>query len=72
MPIITGGNIVPPIAAVTLPGERPRVVGVSGVPTDANVGGGYRTPGNGELATDVTNGNMYERQAGVWTRIDTI
>jgi len=39
------------------------------LPTDANIGA---TAANGQIAINVTNGNVYERQAGAWVRIDTL
>lgn len=75
MGIITSGNI---IQGGAIPGSKARVTYVEGVPTDAKVGGSSgaggaaRTPVNGELSVDVLNGNVYERQAAVWVRIDTL
>jgi hypothetical protein len=41
------------------------------VPTDTTIG--YDgTPTNGTLAENVVTGFVYERQAGVWVRIDTL
>lgn len=76
MGIITGGNVIP--NTTQIPGSKARVTYVEAVPTDANVGGSAgaagaaRTPANGELAVNVLNGNVYERAAGVWVRIDTL
>jgi hypothetical protein len=76
MGIITGGNVIPDTQHT--PGSKPRVTFVEAVPTDALVGGSSgpagaaRTPSNGELAQNVLTGFVYERQAGVWTRVDTI
>jgi hypothetical protein len=72
MGIVTGGSI---IRGNAIPGSKPRVTKVEAVPTDANVayssvGGG--TVANGDLAENVLTGFVYERQAGVWTRIDTL
>jgi hypothetical protein len=63
-----GGNVIK--GGTVMPGSKPRVTMVEAVPTDANVGGGYSTPANGELAENVVTGYVYERQVGVWTRID--
>jgi hypothetical protein len=62
MPIIQGG--------IVMPGSRQPIYAVNGVPTDANVG--ISSPPNGTLAQNTANGNIYERQAGVWVRIDTL
>lgn len=70
MGIITGGNVV---VGNAIAGSKARITYVEAIPTDANVAGSTgRTPANGELAENVTNGNVYERQAAVWTRIDTL
>lgn len=71
MAIITGGNIVEPGPPV-IEADRPRTTITQAVPTDALVGGGYRTPANAELAINVATGFVYERQAAVWVRIDTL
>jgi hypothetical protein len=71
MGIVTGGNVIP-VGTTTTPGTKQRATKVEAVPTDANVGGGYRTPANAELAINVLNGNIYERQAGAWVRVDTL
>lgn len=71
MAVITGGNVI--WGGTTLTGSRAAITYVSGVATDAKVAGSSgRTPANGELAEDVVTGNVYERQAGVWVRIDTL
>ena len=67
MPIVTGGKIIEPSATNT--GIRGRIYRVEAVPTDSNIG---ITAANGMLAENVTNGNLYERQAGSWVRVDTI
>jgi hypothetical protein len=75
MPMISGGNVIAPgVYPQTGPDNKVRITWIeNAVPTDALVAGSTgRTPANGELACNVTNGNMYERQAGVWTRIDTL
>jgi hypothetical protein len=69
-PSITGGNVIK--GGTVIAGAKDRVYKVNGAATDANVGGGYFTPANGTLAEDLNTGQVYERQAGVWTRIDTI
>lgn len=84
-PMITGGNIIPPGVLASgvqgPPGEpdtKLRITWTEAVPTDALVGGSSgpagaaRVPANGELAANVLTGNIYERQAGVWVRIDTL
>lgn len=67
MPIITGGKIIEP--QTINPGIRGRIYRVEAVPTDSNIG---VTAANGMIAENVTNNNLYERQAGTWVRIDTI
>ena len=69
MLVITGGNVI--TGGTVMPGTKPRIVMCNTVPTDALVGGGYRTPANAELAEDMSTGYVYERQAGLWVRIDT-
>jgi hypothetical protein len=75
MGIITGGNV---IQGNAIPGSYARVTYVEAIPTDAlvggssGVGGAARTPANGELAENVLTGNVYERQAGAWVRVDTL
>lgn len=75
MGIITSGNI---IQGNAIPGSKARITYTDVLPTDAvvggssGVGGAARTPANGELAMNVTNGNTYERQAGAWVRVDTL
>lgn len=75
MAIITGGN---QIHGHITPGVKQWITWCLGVPTDAKVGGTAgpggttRTPANGEKAGDVTNGDLYERQTGVWVKINTI
>jgi hypothetical protein len=73
MPIISGGSVNPPTTAgVTNTGIKPTIYYANGVPTDSNIGLPAGTVTNGMLAIDVTNGNLYERAAGVWTRRDTL
>lgn len=67
MPVISGGRVIEPSTAN--PGLKNRVYSTSGVPTDATIG---VTAANGMLAQDVTTGNVYERQAGLWVRVDTL
>jgi hypothetical protein len=67
--IITGGAVSPP--GVRTPGTRPTVYVTNALPTDAGVSSLF-TPANGDLAVNVANSQVYERQAGVWTRIDTL
>lgn len=67
MAVISGGSIIPPSTAN--PGTKNRVYRTNGVPTDSTIG---VTAANGMLAENVLTGFMYERQAGVWVRIDTL
>jgi len=67
MAVIFGGVVVAPQA--TNPGLKNRVYHTEGVPTDATIG---VTASNGQLAENVLTGFLYERQAGVWVRIDTL
>jgi hypothetical protein len=67
MGIITGGQVVAPSTLNT--GVKNRTYKTEAVPTDANIG---VTAANGMLAENVLTGFVYERQAGVWVRIDTI
>lgn len=67
MPVIFGGKVIE--AQTTNPGLKNRVYHTEGVPTDATIG---VTAANGQLAENVLTGFLYERQAGVWTRIDTL
>jgi hypothetical protein len=67
MPVIFGGVVVAP--QTTNPGLKNRVYHTEGVPTDATIG---VAASNGQLAENVLTGFLYERQAGVWVRIDTI
>lgn len=69
MPVISGGRIIEESTAN--PGIMPRIYQAPGVPTDTNLGY-IGTPPNGALAVDITNGNLYERTAGTWTRRDTL
>lgn len=66
MGIITGGTVIGPGVN---PGTKNRVYKTEAVPTDANIG---VTAANGMLAENVVTGFVYERQAGVWVRIDTL
>jgi hypothetical protein len=69
--IVTGGTVIP-AGTSQAPGTRAKIYYTEAVPTDANIGFGTGTPANGTIAMNVLNGNVYERQAGVWTRIDTL
>lgn len=70
MAVITGGLVVgPPGTGNANPGTKNTVYRSTGVPTDTNIG---VTAANGMLAENVSTGFLYERQAGVWVRIDTI
>lgn len=73
MPIIAGGRVAPPTTAgVTNPGIKTAIYAVEAVPTDANVGLLAGELANGMIAQNVVTGNVYERQAGAWVRIDTL
>lgn len=67
MAVITGGRIIEP--QTTNPGLANRIYPTDGVPTDANIG---LAAVNGMLAENVATGFVYERQAGVWVRVDTL
>jgi len=67
MGVITGGQVIAP--QTTNPGLKNRIYKAEAVPTDANIG---VTAANGMLAENVVTGFVYERQAGVWVRIDTL
>lgn len=66
MAVITGGNVIR--GGKVIEGARGRQERVSGVPTDASAG----TAALGSIAEDIVTGNLYERQAGGWVRIDTL
>jgi hypothetical protein len=68
--VITGGKVIGG-ANPAQAGVKNRVYRADGVPTDTNIG--YDgTPANGTLAENVATGFVYERQAGIWVRIDTL
>lgn len=67
MPVIFGGRVIEP--QTTNPGIKNRIYKTEGVPTDATIG---VTAANGQLAENVLTGFVYERQAGVWVRVDTL
>jgi hypothetical protein len=67
MGIITGGQIIAP--STLNPGLKNRIYKTEAVPTDANIG---VAAVNGMLAENVVTGFLYERQAAVWVRIDTL
>lgn len=67
MGIITGGNVIAP--QTTNPGIKGQVYKTEGVPTDATIGVAAT---NGMIAVNVLNQNVYERQAGLWVRVDTL
>lgn len=70
MAVITGGTIIGvPGTGNANPGTKNRIYRTSGAPTDTTIG---VTAANGMIAEDVVTGNVYERQAGVWVRIDTL
>jgi hypothetical protein len=69
MAVITGGKVITGSGANA--GVKNRIYRADAVPTDANIG--YDgTPPNGTLAENVATGFVYERQAAVWVRIDTL
>ena len=72
MGIITGGNVIGPGGAEQTPLSKLRIYWTTALPTDATVAGTWYAAANGDIAINVTNGNVYERQMAVWTRIDTI
>lgn len=67
MGIIFGGQVIAP--STLNAGIKSRIYRVEGVPTDTNIG---VTATNGMLAENVLTNFVYERQAGVWVRIDTL
>jgi len=70
MPVIYGGKVIEPGSNATAnPGLRNRIYKTEGVPTDATIG---VTAANAMLAENVVTGFLYERQAGVWVRVDTL
>lgn len=69
MAVISGGTVSP--KGVKTEGVRPTMYQTNGVPTDATISSAF-TPANGDFATNVLTGFVYERQAGVWVRIDTV
>jgi hypothetical protein len=69
MSVITGGAVSPP--GVRTPGTRPGIYVTTDVPTDALVSSLF-TPSNGDIAVNTVTGFVYERQATVWVRIDTV
>lgn len=72
MATITGGNVL--IGGNVNPGSRPAMLYSDGVPATngSNIGVPAASLANGMLATDIATGNVYERQAGLWVRIDTL
>jgi hypothetical protein len=68
MAVISGGLVIPSGAAAN-PGLKNVVYKTNGVPTDGTIG---VTAANGQLAENVLTGFLYERQAAVWVRIDTL
>lgn len=69
MPIVFGGKVIEPMAAGANPGIKSRIYRVEGVPTDAIIG---VPAANGMLSENVLTNFIYERQAGVWVRVDTL
>lgn len=67
MPIVFGGQVIAP--STLNAGIKSRVYRTEGVPTDATIG---VAASNGMLAENVLTSFIYERQAGVWVRIDTL
>jgi hypothetical protein len=67
MAVISGGKVIEP--QTTNPGVKDRVYYVNAVPTDATIG---VAAVNGMLAMNVVTNFLYERQAAVWVRIDTL
>jgi hypothetical protein len=67
MGVVTGGQVIAP--QTTNPGLKNRIYKTEAVPTDANIG---VAAVNGMLAENVVTGFVYERQAGVWVRVDTL
>lgn len=67
MPIIFGGKVIEP--STLNAGVKSRIYRVEGVPTDAIIGVAAT---NGMLAENVLTSFIYERQAGLWVRIDTL
>jgi hypothetical protein len=69
MGVVSGGKVI--AGQATNPGLKNRIYKAEAVPTDANIG--YDgTPPNGTLAENVVTGFVYERQVGVWVRVDTL
>jgi hypothetical protein len=66
--VITGGNVINGGNAGQA-GVKSTIYATNGVPTDSTIG---VTAANGMLAQNVLTGFVYERQAGVWVRIDTL
>lgn len=74
MAVITGGTVIGPPPAPGAGsnanvGVKNTIYRAAAVPTDTNIG---VTAVNGMLAENVTTGFVYERQGGLWVRIDTI
>jgi hypothetical protein len=69
MAVISGGTVIAPQSATANPGTKQVIYRTAAVPTDTTIG---VTPVNGMLAENTATGFVYERQAGVWVRIDTI
>jgi hypothetical protein len=67
MPTVSGGRVTE--KGIVSPGTRERILSVEGVPTDALIGQAFVL---GMIAQNVLTGNIYERQAGAWVRIDTL
>lgn len=67
MPVIFGGKVIEP--STLNAGIKNRIYKTEGVPTDATIG---VTAANGQLAENVLTGFLYERQAAVWVRVDTL
>lgn len=72
MAVISGGNVI--VGGNITPGARTRMLYSEGVPATngSNLGVAAANLSNGMTAQDVLTGNIYERQAGLWVRIDTL
>ena len=73
MAMISGGNVIYP---TVMPDVKVRIFWLENAAptTDASVYGATgRTPTSGDLACNVTTGNLYKRTGvDTWTRIDTL
>lgn len=69
MAVISGGTVS--AKGVKVDGSKNTLYNTNGVPTDATISSAF-TAANGDLAQNVLTGFIYERQAGVWVRVDTL